>query len=232
MGSERSWCLRVAWRFALVLALALVAGAPAGCVRESPAPVSVKPPSAVAFVGDDRALARYHSLRFSLTLPLPDGKAWRVDDHSRPELVATHGPTRSRIVVAVFHADGLVGRTQCEDLARARDLVPSGDVRALRAVDDEVAITQGTFDTRIEVALQPGSGPDRSLAGHVMAFGGFLRKCYVFVYSTEVDSASDEPALSSRLAFVRARVLGGMELEPFDVVPRDAAGGPKLAPGP
>ena len=232
MGSERSWCSRLAWRLALVLASTLVAVL-SGCARESrPTVAAAQVPSAVAFVEDDRPLARYHSLRFSLTLPLPDGKAWRIDDHSREELVATHGATRSRIVVAVFHADGLVGRSQCEELARARDLVPSGDARALRAVDDEVAITQGTFDTRIEVALQPGSGPDRSLAGHVMAFGGFLRKCYVFVYSTEVDSASDEAALSSRLAFVRARVLGGMELEPFDVVPRDAAAGPKLAPGP
>ncbi|HEX4449008.1 MAG TPA: hypothetical protein VH044_19845 [Polyangiaceae bacterium] len=197
--------------------------------------------AAVTFAEDDRPLPRFHSLRFSLTLPLPDGKAWRIDDHSRPELVATHAPTRSRLVLTVFHADTLVGRTQCEDLARTRKLVPDGDVRALRAVEDQVAITQGTFDTRVEVALQPGSGPDRSLAGHVMAFGGFLRKCYVFIYSTEVDSASDEAALSSRLAFVRARVLGGLELEPFDAVRRDetptrpsspSADGPKLAPGP
>jgi hypothetical protein len=31
---------------------------------------------------------------------------------------------------------------------------------------------------------------------------------------------------------VRARVLGGLELEPFDAVSRDAPAGPKLAPGP
>jgi hypothetical protein len=185
----------------------------------------------VTFAEDTRPLLRYRSHRLALTLPLPDGKTWRIDDHSRPELVATHAPTRSRVLVSVFHADNLVGRSQCEDLARVKKLVPEG---SFQIVEDAVAMTEGSFDTRIEVALQPGSGPDRALAGHVMAFGGFLRKCYVFVYSTEVDSAADEPALSSRLAFVRARVLGDLELEPFDVVPRESTEGasPRLPAAP
>ena len=95
-----------------------------------------------------------------------------------------------------------------------------------------MAMTQGMFDTRIEVALQPGNGPEGAVAGHVLAFGGFLRKCYVFVYSTEVDGAAEEPVLSSRLAYARARVFGGLELEPFDAVARDPSVGPKLAPAP
>ncbi len=165
-------------------------------------------------------------------MPLPDGAAWRIDDHSRPELVATHAATRSRVVVAVFVANELVGRAQCEELAHARGLAPADDFHTLRIVADEVTMTQGMFDTRVEVALQPGSGPDRAVAGHVFAFGGFLRKCYVFVYSTEVDGAAEAAALSSRLAFARARVFGGLELEPFDAVPRDPVVGPKLAPSP
>jgi hypothetical protein len=192
----------------------------------------VQPTSqAPSFPDDDRPLLRYRSRRLALSLPLPDGRAWRIDDHSQPALVATHAPTRSRLLVAVFAAEQLVGRGQCEELARSRKLVPEDD-SAGRAVEDEVAITQETFDTRVEVTLEPGSGPDRSLGGRVMAFGGFLRKCFVFVYSTEVDAATDEAILSSRLAFVRARVLGGMELEPFDAVSRDSPPGPKLAPGP
>ena len=211
-------------------------GAMASCAEAPHAPATAPQAStsAVTFPDDSRPLPRYRSRRLSLTLSLPDGKAWRIDDHSRPELVATHAPTRSRIVVSVFRADGLVGRSQCEDLARAKKLVPEAPDGRFQIVEDAVAMTQGTFDTRIEVALQPGSGPDRALAGHVMAFGGFLRKCYVFVYSTEVDSASDEAALSSRLAFVRSRVLQDLELEPFDVVPRESIDepGPKLAPSP
>ena len=195
---------------------------------EAPAPQTSR---ALGFRDDDRPLLRYRSHRLALSLPLPDGRAWRIDDHSQPGLVATHTPTRSRLEVSVFPSDHLVGRSQCEDLARSRRLVPD-EGSAERTVEDEVTITQETFDTRIRVTLEPGSGPDRSLGGRVMAFGGFLRKCFAFVYSTEVDAVTDEAVLSSRLAFVRARILGGLELEPFDVVSRDSPSGPKLAPGP
>jgi hypothetical protein len=212
----------------------------AACSPAARAPAAPPPSSAAAFADEGKPLLRYHSHRLALLLPLPDGPAWRIDDHSQEGLVATHAPTRSRVVLAVFGADTLVGRAQCEELARAKKLVADDGPAGARAVEDRVAITQGTFDTRIEVTLRPGSGPDHSLGGRVMAFGGFLRKCYVFDYSTEVEAASDEAVLSSRLAFVRARVLGGLELESFDAVERDsspagwrAAGpGPKLAPAP
>jgi hypothetical protein len=198
------------------------------CAQAGPAtaptlsqPQSQPRPSASIFAEDDPSpLPRYHSKRLGLSLPLPDGARWRIDDHSEPDLVATHEATRSRVRLAVFRADALVGRAQCEELARARKLVPEGDLHTL---EDDVTITQQTFDTRIWVALQPGGGPDRPLVGHVMAFGGFLRKCYVFAFSTEVSGSTEEAALSSRLAYARARILGGLELDPFGVVPREPA---------
>jgi hypothetical protein len=211
----------------------------AACSPAARSPAAAPPSTAASFADEGKPLPRYHSHRLALLLPLPDGQAWRIDDHSQEGLVATHAPTRSRVVVAVFGTDTLVGRAQCEALARAKRLV-ADEGPGPRSVEDRVAITQGTYDTRIAVTLRPGSGPDHSLGGHVMAFGGFLRKCYVFDYSTEVEAAADEAVLSSRLAFVRARVLGGLELEPFDAVERDsspagwrASGpGPKLAPAP
>jgi hypothetical protein len=163
----------------------------------------------------------------AVSVPLPDGHAWRIDDHSQPELVATHAPTRSKLVVAVFRTDDLVGRGQCEVLSRGQRLVPPGDFRTL---EDGAAITQQTFDTRVWVAIDPGSGPGASLVGYVIAFGGFLRKCFAFVFSTQVDNASDEPVLSSRLAFVRARIFGGLVLDAFGTLPRDSAPVPGLAP--
>ena len=180
-------------------------------------PVPAAAPSASAHDDATAPLPRYRSKRLRLSIPLPDGRAWRIDDHSQPGLVATHATTRSRVIVSVFNAGTLVGRAQCEDLARSRNLVPSGDLRRL---EDETTFTQGTFDTRIQVALEP-EAPDGALRGHVMAFGGFLRKCYVFVYSTEVGSVSDESTLAARLALARSRVLGGLELDPFDSVARD-----------
>jgi hypothetical protein len=195
--------------------------APLSCARAvDPAPAAT--PAASAHDDATGPMPRYRSRRLRLSLPLPDGRAWRIDDHSRPELVATHAETRSRVVVSVFNAGELVGRAQCEDLARSRGLVPTGDLRPL---EDETIFTQGTFDTRIEVALEPAA-PDGLLRGHVMAFGGFLRKCYVFVYSTEVSTASDESSLASRMALARSRILGGLELDSFDSVARDPEAGP------
>jgi hypothetical protein len=176
------------------------------------------PTAASAFPEEPGRLARYHSKRLALSLPLPGGTEWRVDDHSGPELVATHAPSHSRVAVGVFRTETLVGRQQCEKLARERKLVPSGELRTL---EDDAAITQNTFDTRVWVAVAPGGGADQPLVGHVMAFGGFLRKCYAFHFSTQVGGAEDERALSSRLAYARARILGGLELDPFGEVPRE-----------
>jgi hypothetical protein len=177
-------------------------------------------PHAVFAESDTRPLPRFHSKRLALSVPLPDGAHWRIDDHSQPELVATHAATHSRVRVAIFRTEELVGRTQCEALARERKLVPEGELHTL---EDEVTVTQQEFDTRVWVALQPGGGPDRPLAGHVLAFGGFLRKCYVFAFSTEVRGAAEEGELSSRLAYARARILGGLEMDPFGTVSREGA---------
>ena len=191
---------------------ALLLLALAACGTAAPA---VSPPPtklvAVSFPDDARPLPHYHSARMALSLPLPDGHAWRIDDHSSAELVATHAATRSRVVLATFRADALVGRSQCEALAHDRKLIPV--VPDLQTLEDVSGITQETFDTRTVVAVVPGAGPDQPLVGHVMAFGGFLRKCFVFDFSTEVAGLADEPALSSRLAFARTRILGGLELE-------------------
>lgn len=167
-------------------------------------------PTAMTFVDGPTPMVRYHSKHLSLSLRLPEKPDWVVDDRSCAEFVATQSATHSTVVVAVFRTDSVVGRDQCERLARERGLLPS---QPMLAIEDAVAVTQRTFDTRILVGLEPGSGPDRPLKGHVLAFGGFLRKCYVLTFSTQVARADQEAALSSRLAFARTRILPGLELD-------------------
>lgn len=191
--------------------------------RPAAAGIDARDAPAATFSGELSRLPRYRSNRLALTLALPDGARWRIDDHSSPELVATHAATRSRVLVAVFRATEPVGRAQCEALARARNLLPP---EPLQTLDDEVTTTQENFDTRVRVALRPGTGPEQPIVGDVMAIGGFLRKCYVFDFSTEVAGAADEPALSSRLAFARTRILGGLALDSFGQVPRQEPSGP------
>ncbi|MDP9037039.1 MAG: hypothetical protein M3O50_19755 [Myxococcota bacterium] len=217
---------RVRTAAAIWAATSLCVGMVVGCApaRPQPARAATSRPTTTEVGAQSEPLARYHSKRLGVSLPLPEGKEWRIDDHSSPELVATHPQTHSRLVVAVIRTDAVVGRTECERLARAHKLVPVGDLRTL---EDAVTTTQESFDTRIWVAIQPGIGADESVVGHVMAFGGFLRKCYVFGYSTVVNGAAEEPILSSRLALARTRILGGFQL----ALPTGGAGSvPRTAP--
>jgi hypothetical protein len=190
-----------------------------GCATSGPvvAPVAPRAPHAATFPDDPAPLPRYHSERLALSLPLPNGKQWRIDDHTRRELVATHAATSSSLLVSVFRTDALVGRNECEGFARERKIVPTGELHTL---ESSVEITQENFDTRIWVAIEPGPTPESPVVGHVMAFGGFLRKCYVFDFSTRVDAAGDADVLSGRLAYARARILGGLKLDELGAVPR------------
>jgi len=174
-------------------------------------------------------MPRFRSRRFALSLGLPRGSEWRIDDHSTPALVATHAPTHSRVLVAVFFADAVVGRDQCKAAAEERNLVPLGPFQTL---DDETRVTQQNFDTRVEVLVAAGSDPNQPLIGHVMAFGGFLRKCYVFDYSTEVPNAAGEEALSARLAFAQTRILAGLSIDAITSLPRDQPDAPLRGAGP
>lgn len=208
------------------LALLCLWGSACASSATVPAGVGASRAPVASFPDDANPLPRYHSKRLALWLPLPRGAHWRIDDHSRPELEADQALTRSRVVVAVFYADTLVGRSECEGRAVASKLVPA---RPLQTVDDEVVTTQGSFDTRIRVAVAPPDHEGGPLAGYVFAFGGYLRKCYAFAFSTEVALLADEPTLSSRLAFARTRILGGLELEALDapsgLAPADDEGG-------
>jgi hypothetical protein len=175
------------------------------------------PPAIVTFSEEPTALPKFISKRFHLTLPLPDGKAWKIDDHSRPLLVATHEATRSRVEAVVFAEPDLMSRQKCEERAREMKLVPAQELQTL---EDVVKTFPDAFDTRLWVALEPGKSAEQPVLGHVLAFGGFLRKCLFFHFVTEVPSARYETVLSSRLAVARLRIFGGIDIESIAEVPR------------
>ena len=172
-------------------ALALVALAVVAPSRvEDPAPTP--PPAHVADVPpasrrrraiptDDASWGRYHSKRFLLSFPLPDGKAWRIDDHSRPSLFALHEATGSRVSVMTTQEDDLVNRQKCEERARALGWVTS---KTLTTVDDQTTIGPEAYDSRIWVALDAAK-PGGALEGHVYLFGAFIRRCLLMHVSTQ-----------------------------------------------
>jgi hypothetical protein len=213
-----------------VRGLAIVLWAISACGGEAPAVQAPTEPSRAsaaapedpAFPGEDQPLKRFHSVRFKLWLPLPDGPAWRIDDHARPELVATHAATSSKLTLMTTIEPELMNRRKCEERARAAGFVPEpgGGSQNFRTVEDQAIVGPDAYDTRIWVMLQPGGKPGTSLRGHVFAFGAYIRKCLLVHFESEVSSDKLEDVLSERLATARLRIVGGIALEPFDEPPR------------
>ncbi len=162
----------------------------------------------------------YHSLRFRMSLPLPNGRAWKIDDHSRGELLATEAGTHSTITVLGEHEPTLVNHQLCEARARTLGLVPERMERSLQSIEDSVIVGPEAYDTRVRVAIERDSGPERRLVGHVFAFGAYVDKCFVFHLATDVRSEEEEQTLSQRLALGRFRILAGIKVDELGSVPR------------
>jgi hypothetical protein len=177
------------------------------------------PPESGAPAFDTQTWGNFHSKRFALSLSLPGARAWKVDDHSKPQLETSHSATKSTLSVSTSIEPMLMNRQRCEERAKALGLV-SVDTTRLTTIEDEATVGPAAFDTRVWVALAPGKSDKDPIVGHVYAFGAYIHKCLYFHFSTEVPSARDESALSTRLALVRTRVLGGMNIDDFDEPPR------------
>ncbi|HMI84826.1 MAG TPA: hypothetical protein VK550_12085, partial [Polyangiaceae bacterium] len=66
-------------------------------------PVPSALPSSKSF--DGTGWATFHSKRFELSLRLPDGPAWKIDDHRSPWLRATHDGTSSKVLLRSWRED-------------------------------------------------------------------------------------------------------------------------------
>lgn len=192
--------------------LVLVAGAVA--CSAPPVPVIAAPPpiTRVTFTTDPKPM-RYHSARFELSLPLPDGHGWKIDDHGTPLLVATHAATDATVTLGISVEPDLMNRQRCEAAAHARGLVHDDD---LQTVADEVIVGPGPYDTHVTVAALPSSTEHRVISGHVMLYGAYMKKCLFVHYETRQREGEDEAALSARLAVARVQIMGGIRLEAFD----------------
>ena len=218
------------WREGEMLACLVLAALCAAC-GDPPPPstpsksvTAISPSTAPRYPADEASWGRYHSKRFNLSFPLPDGKAWRIDDHSRPSLFALHDATSSKLSVIATQEDELVNRQKCEERARALGWVSS---KTLTTVEDEVTVGPEAYDSRIWVALDAAK-PGGAIAGHLYVFGAFIRRCLLIHVETTVPSAKDEDVLSERLALARARIVRGLTLDPprtteDAAVPRDKA---------
>lgn len=193
--------------------------APRGPGPDAPASTAGRPPE---YASDDGAWGKFHSKRFQITVPLPDGRAWKIDDHRSAELVAVHAPTDSHLTILATQEEELMNRQRCEERARARGWVKKS---TLTTVDDQVTVGPDAYDSRVSVAIdatKEGGGVE----GHVFLFGAFLRRCLLVHLTTSVASPTDDEVLASRLAVGSARIVKAITLDPprttdDAVVPRD-----------
>jgi len=199
---------------ASAIALGVAACGPATEAKPPPPPPAVAA-GAVSFA-DGAAAARFHSGRFGLSVALPDGKAWRIDDHGKRELWATHAPTHSSLTIYQWNETELMNRAKCETRARELGLDVEGE---LDVVEQQVASVPDTWDTRIVVLseLRPAS---KAVLGHVLAYAASIRKCIFFHFQTDA-RVGEETVVSSRLAVARVTILGGLTMDVFGAVPRE-----------
>jgi hypothetical protein len=203
--------------------LALALAALGGCGGERPAPrppspAAPGPPAPAGWEGGE--WGRFRSLRFDVSITLPDGAAWRIDDRRTPWLVAEHAPTGSRLRVRAFRDDEPQNWRKCE--ARARELDPS--LPSLeRVVEERAEGLIAGWDARAWAVTRPA--PDGAVEGHYLMVAANIRKCLVAHYATRASGPRAGAVLGARLGDVAERVLGGMRVD-------DELGGPGRVPPP
>lgn len=214
--------------FALVALVTLSACAPPppAALVSPPAAVSVLPPPQPAFTAS--AWGTFHSERFGLRLPLPEGHAWRIDDHDGPWLSATHAAEGSALLVRSWTEDGRATRSRCEERARLWLTLPDrarAEVMQDRSIDAPVG-----FDTQLLVATVPGkAGSGAPIAAFALAFGAHGHRCFAWAYTTSATGAGAERVVGERLAAMVERSLRKVVLE-NELVPRierEPAGSPR-----
>ncbi len=192
-------------RKSLGLFFLLACGAPAKPVVQTH--VDVEP---AAFTAGAR-MQHFHSTRFGVSIPFPDGPRWKILDHRIPILRATHEGTKSVVELAMWHEDALVNRAMCEERAHQKAIAreASGE-----EVSTELAPVPAGWDTGIWIGVDRVN--DHEATGHLIAFGAFIHKCLYFHFETTADLAHLD-VISDRLAFARLRMFGGLALDSFDV---------------
>jgi hypothetical protein len=197
---------------ALAVVIASVACGPATPTTHTPDPP--KQAAIVDLSDPSPEWLRYVSSRFGVSLPLPDGKTWRIDDHGKNFLFATHEPSHSSITLRTWTDDELQSRQRCEVEARLEHIFPDTE---LETVADDHVEEPASYDTRLWIAIEPHAAA--GLTGHVIAVGGFVRRCLFFHFETTVP-VGQEQVLSTRLALARTRIFGALGLGNIATVPK------------
>lgn len=210
MGGSPRQPRPIAGASAVIVAFVALAGCgapPPPPPQPAPSPPVIAPPPPPSTAG---AWGTYRSERFELTLPLPDGHGWRIDDHGGPWLAATHAATELTLLVRSWTEDGHATRQRCEDCARLWRTLP--DPARAEAVQARSIDAPRDFDTFVTVGVVPGK-PDEPASGFAVAFGGHGHRCIAWAYTTTARGAGAGAVLGDRLGAMVEQSLGGVVVE-------------------
>jgi len=206
-----------------------------GCAGTEPVPLAAAaaPPAHAEAPGSFQGTrwGTFHSKRFELSLGLPDGSTWKIDDHRSAWLKATHDPTRSALLVRVWSETENVTRKGC--YARARQW-ESGlpDLDAQPLIDDQMRTLLGYRDAaRVAVGVLVRGGAAPATGGFVVAIVGEIRRCFLVAFQTEASGVSSQDEVADRLAIVTDRLLPSMKLDQSFTLSREPAILPPAGPG-
>jgi len=198
--------------FALAFASALGCGA-APSRRDAPTTPPPPPPAPVDPIASGASFTTIASARFDLSLPLPGGASFRVDDRSERWFVATHSSTNSTLLVRTWREDAVVNRERCEARARTWRALPERE--GSRLIESRRVAVPEDHDTVAEVRLGPRAPV---VTGFVLAFGGWAKRCFAYVFVTKDE---DPRVVTDRLATMMDGSLARTKVRSELVAPRE-----------
>src|SRR5262249_50540113 len=133
-----------------------------------------------------------------------------------PWLSATHGGSSSELLVRTWIESDHVNRDRCEERARSWTKLPARE--GAEILRREPLPVPPEFDTVLEIGIaEPKAGAP--LDAVAMAFGGWARRCFVYVYRTHASGPEAERLVGERLAAMVGGSLTKVRLE-SDLEPR------------
>jgi hypothetical protein len=197
---------------------ASVACTPATALHKPPEPpprstTTVTKAERIDAIASGSSFQTYASTRFDFSLQLPDGAAFRIDDRTDRWFVATHAPTSSTLLVRMWREYELMSRSTCEERARLYRTLPERSGNAI--VEQKRIDVPPGHDTIVDVHVRERASTPR-IEGTVLAFGGWARGCFAFVFATQDD---DERTVAARLSTIVHGTLSRMTFK-SDLVPK------------
>lgn len=144
-----------------------------------------------------------------MSLELPSGNEWTLDDRGPAWWIATHGPTSSELAVRTWRAARTVSTTDC--LAEARLRGPRHFQEPAESLDSRALAAPEGFTGEVVLGVTDAGG---HLEGRLQAVGRAAGRCFALGFVTVAEGPRAPALVGGRLAAIAevvapsVRILG------------------------